>query len=150
MLTLLVGVDQKAMAIRKYSEFPKAPNLLEPHHQFVLCHIQKTWWKSLTFQQRRSQFILHTQPTGPEDRKVTGEQIRRRKNQWHTNFDMSSKMIGRERTKIKSIYVALGWRRARIEIVVTLSPPALVTNRRIRLLALLLLTQSSTLEENPH
>ena len=30
------------MAMKEYSTFPKAPALLEPHHQIVKCHIQKT------------------------------------------------------------------------------------------------------------
>ena len=30
-----------AMAIKRYSEFPKAPILLEPHHQIVQRHIQE-------------------------------------------------------------------------------------------------------------
>ena len=33
------------MALKGYSTFPKAPEVLEPHHQIVLCHIQDTrWW----------------------------------------------------------------------------------------------------------
>ena len=31
------------MAIKGYSAFPKAPTLLEPHHQIVRSHIQDTW-----------------------------------------------------------------------------------------------------------
>ena len=27
------------MAMKEYSAFPKAPGLLEPHHQIALCHI---------------------------------------------------------------------------------------------------------------
>ena len=30
------------MAMKGYSAFPKAPALLEPHHQIVYCHIQDT------------------------------------------------------------------------------------------------------------
>ena len=30
------------MAIKGYSAFPKAPALLEPHHQIILCYIQDT------------------------------------------------------------------------------------------------------------
>ena len=31
-------VDLGTMAIKEYSAFPKAPALLEPHHQIVYCH----------------------------------------------------------------------------------------------------------------
>ena len=40
MLQLWVRVDPGAMAIKGYSIFPKAPVLLEPHHQMVECHTQ--------------------------------------------------------------------------------------------------------------
>ena len=30
-----VGPTQRAMLIKGYSEFPKAPALLEPHHQII-------------------------------------------------------------------------------------------------------------------
>ena len=36
------------MVIKGYSAFPKAPTLLKPHHQIVLCHIHDTLWRSLT------------------------------------------------------------------------------------------------------
>ena len=34
-LPLQTRVDQGAMAMKGYSAFPKAPALLEPHHQIV-------------------------------------------------------------------------------------------------------------------
>ena len=34
-LPLRAGVDLGAMAMKEYSAFPKAPALLEPHHQIV-------------------------------------------------------------------------------------------------------------------
>ena len=34
-LPLRARVDQGAMTIKEYSAFPKAPVLLEPHHQIV-------------------------------------------------------------------------------------------------------------------
>ena len=37
MLSLLIRVDQGAMAMKGYSLFPKAPRL-EPHHQIIDCH----------------------------------------------------------------------------------------------------------------
>ena len=37
-------VDQEAMAMKGCSVFPKAPALLGPHHQTVLCHIQDIHW----------------------------------------------------------------------------------------------------------
>ena len=42
MLPLLARLDLGAMAMKGYSAFPKAPALLEPHHQIVYCHIQDT------------------------------------------------------------------------------------------------------------
>ena len=42
MLPPRVRVDMKAMAAKGYSEFPKDPELLEPHHQIVKCHVQGT------------------------------------------------------------------------------------------------------------
>ena len=30
--------------MKGYSTLPKAPSLLEPHHQIVLCHISDTRW----------------------------------------------------------------------------------------------------------
>ena len=44
MLPLRARVDLGAMATKGYSAFPKAPALLEPHHQIVHCHIQDTRW----------------------------------------------------------------------------------------------------------
>ena len=42
MLPLQVRVDLGVMVMKRYSAFPKAPALLEPHHQMVSCHIQET------------------------------------------------------------------------------------------------------------
>ena len=30
------------MAMKEYFMFPKAPELLKPHHEMVLCHISRT------------------------------------------------------------------------------------------------------------
>ena len=38
-LPLRARVQQGAMAVKESSSFPKAPALLEPRHQIVLCHI---------------------------------------------------------------------------------------------------------------
>ena len=43
-LPLWARVDPEAMAMKGYSAFPKAPALLEPHHQIVQCHISDTHW----------------------------------------------------------------------------------------------------------
>ena len=43
-LPLQDRVDLGAKAMKGYSIFPKAPALLEPHHQIVLCHILGTYW----------------------------------------------------------------------------------------------------------
>ena len=47
MLPLQARVDLGAMAMKRYSAFPKAPALLEPHHQIVKCHIQDTCWRGV-------------------------------------------------------------------------------------------------------
>ena len=47
-------VDLRAMPMKRYSAFPKARALLEPHYQIVLCHILDTRW-GLTSLQMRSQ-----------------------------------------------------------------------------------------------
>ena len=39
MLPLQARVDLVAKAIKWYSAFPKAPALLEPHHQIAYCYI---------------------------------------------------------------------------------------------------------------
>ena len=45
--------------MKGYSAFPKAPVLLEPHHQIAYCHIQDTCWeRGLTSLQRCSLCIL--------------------------------------------------------------------------------------------
>ena len=67
MLPLRARVNLGAMAIKGYSTFSKAPALLEPHHQIVLCHIQDTrcgWW-DLSPLHRNSRCILQLQPNGP-------------------------------------------------------------------------------------
>ncbi len=57
-----------AMAMKGYSAFPKAPALLEPHHQIVLCHIQDSRWGGiLTPLQRCSQCILQPRTAIKED-----------------------------------------------------------------------------------
>ena len=37
-------IDLGAMTMKEYSVFPKAPTLVQPHHQIVLCHSQDTRW----------------------------------------------------------------------------------------------------------
>ena len=48
MLPLRARVDLGTMAMKGYSTFPKAPALLESHHQIVLNDFQNTHWGSLT------------------------------------------------------------------------------------------------------
>ena len=50
--------------MKGYSTSPKAPALLEPHHQIVYCHIQDTHWKSLILLLIYSQCFLLSQLTG--------------------------------------------------------------------------------------
>ena len=64
MLPLQARADLRTMAMKGYSAFPKAPALLEPHHQIVLCHIQDTCWGGLSPLQRSSRCILQPQLTG--------------------------------------------------------------------------------------
>ena len=47
-------VDFGAMAMKEYSDFPKAPVSLEHHHQIVSCHIQDT--------RQEGVLTLHRQP----------------------------------------------------------------------------------------
>ena len=44
MLPLRVWVNIGALGIKRYSAFYKAPELLEPHHQIINCHILDTHW----------------------------------------------------------------------------------------------------------
>ena len=65
MLPRRARMDLGAMAMKGYSVFPKAPALLEPHHQIAYCHIQDTrCGEGLTPLQRNSRCILQPQPTG--------------------------------------------------------------------------------------
>ena len=43
-LSLGVRVDLRAMTVNGYSAFSKAPALLEPYNQIVLCYTQDTRW----------------------------------------------------------------------------------------------------------
>ena len=52
------------MAMKKYSTFPKAPVLLEPHHQIVKCHIQDPLWWS--FPSAEKQSVYSTAPANWE------------------------------------------------------------------------------------
>ena len=64
-------VDLKAVAMKEYSAFPKAPALLEPHRQNLWCHIQDSrLGVVLPLLQRSSWCILQTQPVGPERERV--------------------------------------------------------------------------------
>ena len=48
------------MAVKEYSAFPKAPVLLQPYHQIVLCHIKDSRWWGWSY----SRYILLPQLTG--------------------------------------------------------------------------------------
>ena len=68
MLLFQARVDLGEMAMKGYYAFPKAPALLELHHQIALCYIQNTHLEGcLTPLQRCNQCILQFQPTGPQD-----------------------------------------------------------------------------------
>ena len=68
MLPLRSRVDLGAMAIKGYSAFPKVRELLELHHQMILCHIQETHLGGFTLLQRSSRCILPLQTTGPAEK----------------------------------------------------------------------------------
>ncbi len=59
---LLLFADLGAMVIKGHSAFPKAPELMDPHHQIVYCHMQGTCWNNLTSLQKCSMYILQPQP----------------------------------------------------------------------------------------
>ena len=63
-LSLWARLDLGVVAMKRHSAFPKAPVLLEPHHQIVQCYILETHWGTLTPQQRYTQCILQPQLTG--------------------------------------------------------------------------------------
>ena len=64
MLPLRARVDLRAMAMKGYPAFPKAPALLESHHQIVLRYIQDIrCGGGLTLLQRCSWCILQPQLT---------------------------------------------------------------------------------------
>ena len=69
MVPLQARVDMGAMAMKRYSAFPKTPELLESHHHIV-CYIWDTCCKGLTPLQRCSQCILQPQPTGQIDKGI--------------------------------------------------------------------------------
>ena len=62
MLPLWATVDLGAMAIKGYSTFPKAPALLEPHHQIIYCHIQDTRWGGGSYPSAEKQSVYSTAP----------------------------------------------------------------------------------------
>ena len=57
-LPLRDRVDRGAMVMKRYSAFPKAPALLESHHQIMYCHIQDIHRRGLTPLQWCSQCSL--------------------------------------------------------------------------------------------
>ena len=55
MLPPQAGEDQGAMAMKEYSEFPKAPALLEIHYQIVLGHVKTLdIWRDITPSEKQS------------------------------------------------------------------------------------------------
>ena len=62
------------MAMKGYSALSKAPVLLGPLHQIVLCHIQDTRWESFIPLHRCSRCVLQPQPTGPADKSFDQKQ----------------------------------------------------------------------------
>ena len=58
MLPLRAIMDLGAMAMKRYSTLSKAPALLEPRYQFVLCHTQDShcWWGFYSSAEMRSMY----------------------------------------------------------------------------------------------
>ena len=79
------------MAMKGYSAFPKAPALLEPHHQIVYGHILDTrvFWggEGFTLLQGCSLCIPQLQPTGQIDI-GTGELGNKRTSGDHSNYSI--------------------------------------------------------------
>ena len=59
---LWVRLDMGVMSMKEYSAFPKAPALLEPHHQIVLGHIQDTCWRWGSYPSAEKQSVYSTAP----------------------------------------------------------------------------------------
>ena len=62
MLPLRARVDLAAMAMKGCSAFPKAPALLEPHHQIVWCQIQDTHWVKESYPSAEVQSVYSIAP----------------------------------------------------------------------------------------
>ena len=60
---LRARVNWEVLAMKGYSTFPKAPALLDPHHQMFYCYIEDTRW-FFTPQQRYSRCVVQTKLTG--------------------------------------------------------------------------------------
>ena len=70
-LLLRTKVDLEAIVMKAYSAFSKAPALLEPQHQIVLCYIQDTRYEcGFAPEQRFSRCILQPQLTQLRTEKV--------------------------------------------------------------------------------
>ena len=59
MLPLRARVDLGAMAMKGYSAFPKAPALLEPHHQIVIV-ISRTLVGGVSYASAKKQSVYST------------------------------------------------------------------------------------------
>ena len=90
MLPLQNRVELGVMATKGFSTFPKAPVLLEPHHQIVLCHIQYTRWESLTPLQRSSRCILQPQPMGLRNIEEPADEVFALMNKYISSLPSSS------------------------------------------------------------
>ena len=62
MLPFRARVDLGAMTMKEYSIFPKAPAVLGPHHQIVLCHIQDIRWGWGSYPDAEVQSVYSTAP----------------------------------------------------------------------------------------
>ena len=60
---LQARVNPGAMAMKGHFAFPKAPALLEPHHQIVLCYIYDTSWRGVCYPSAEMQLVYSTAPT---------------------------------------------------------------------------------------
>ena len=65
-VSLRSRLDLRARAMKKYSAFPKAPALLEPHHQIVLCHI-RTLVGRVSYPSAEMKSVFSTTPANGEN-----------------------------------------------------------------------------------
>ena len=85
----------RAMAKKGCSVFPKAPALLQPHHQIVQCSFQDTSWRG-SYSSACTRGILQLQPTGQQWKKCAdckGDSIKKQISVGHITRDYLTQPI---------------------------------------------------------